>query len=122
MNIGSLFRIDTIGEVGLVTFAVVLLAILVISFRSRAVVFCQYLHAMTGVSLSPTEVKRVYRASGKNGVREMFLDLMIRQDFAETGPAQIPGAEPGALPEGEAPVVEEPSAAPREPVANEIVS
>jgi hypothetical protein len=98
-GIGSLFRIDTIGEVALVAFAVVLLAILVISFRSRAVVFCQYLHAMTGVSLSPAEVKRVYRASGKNGVREMFLDLMIRQDFAEGGPAQIPNEEPAVSPD-----------------------
>lgn len=93
-EIVSLFRIDSIGEIALVAFAIVLLAILIISFRSRPVVFCQYLHAMTGVSLSPAEVRRVYRASGKNGVRELFLDLMIRQDFVETGPVQIPDAKP----------------------------
>src|SRR5438045_3097148 len=34
-------------------FAAVLLIILVISFRSRAVVFCQYLERMTGIELEP---------------------------------------------------------------------
>ncbi|HEY0592666.1 MAG TPA: hypothetical protein VGE86_09845 [Thermoanaerobaculia bacterium] len=107
-DVGSLFRIDTIGEVVLVVFAIVLLAILVISFRSRSVVFCQYLHVMTGVTLSPADVKRVYRTAGKNGVREMFLDLMIRQDFAEAGPARIPNADPTADAEAPLPVTDEP--------------
>lgn len=70
-------------------FAGVLLLILVISFRSRAVVFCQYLEAMTGIRLKPADVRRVFRESGRNGVREMFLDLIIREDLKE-GPMEIP--------------------------------
>jgi hypothetical protein len=70
-------------------FAGILLIILIISFRSRAVVFCQYLEAMTGVQLKPSDVRRVYRQRGRNGVREMFLDLMIREDLKE-GPIEIP--------------------------------
>ena len=70
-------------------FAVVLLVILVISFRSRAVVFCQYLKAMSGIELQPSEVRRVYQARGREGVRELFLDLIIREDLKE-GPIDIP--------------------------------
>jgi len=76
------------GVLMLVAFAVLLLAILIVSFRARAVVFCQYLHAMTGVSLQPSEVKRVFREKGKDGVRELFLDLIIREDLKE-GPILI---------------------------------
>lgn len=73
-------------------FALVLLVILVISFRSRAVVFCQYLETMTGVHLEPKDVRRVYSERGQNGVREMFLDLIIREDLKE-GPIEIPEEE-----------------------------
>ena len=66
-----------------VLFVVVLLAILIISFGSRARVFCQYLHYMTGIRLTPREVMRVYRKHGKPGVRELFLDLLIRADLDE---------------------------------------
>jgi hypothetical protein len=72
-------------------FAGILLLILIISFRSRAVVFCQYLEAMTGIALKPSDVRRVYKERGKDGVREFFLDLIIRQDLKE-GPLEIPGA------------------------------
>ncbi len=64
-------------------FAGVLLVILIISFRSRAVVFCQYLEAMTGIRLKPSDVRRVYKERGRNGVRELFLDLIIREDLKE---------------------------------------
>jgi hypothetical protein len=74
-----------------VAFAVILLVILVISFRSRAVVFCQYLETMTGISLKPADVRRVYREKGRNGVRDLFLDLIIREDLKE-GPMEIPDA------------------------------
>lgn len=74
--------------------AVLLLVILIISFRSRAVVFCQYLKTMTGIELSPTDVRRVYRERGRNGVRELFLDLIIKEDLKE-GPIEIPGEETG---------------------------
>ena len=76
-------------------FAGVLLLILIISFRSRAVVFCQYLEAMTGISLKPADVRRVFRAKGRNGVREMFLDLIIREDLKE-GPIEIPEGDQSA--------------------------
>ena len=73
-------------------FAGVLLLILIVSFRSRAVVFCQYLEAMTGIRLKPSDVRRVYRERGRNGVRELFLDLIIREDLKE-GPIDIPDEE-----------------------------
>ena len=76
-------------------FAGVLLLILIISFRSRAVVFCQYLETMTGISLKPADVRRVFREKGREGVREMFLDLIIREDLKE-GPIEIPDEDAGA--------------------------
>lgn len=88
----SLFRIETIGTAMPLVFAGVLLLILIISFRSRAVVFCQYLEAMTGISLKPSDVRRVYRERGREGVRELFLDLIIREDLKE-GPIDIPDTE-----------------------------
>ena len=79
----SLFRIETLTSAMPLIFAGVLLLILVISFRSRAVVFCQYLAAMTGIQLKPSDVRRVYRERGREGVRELFLDLIIREDLKE---------------------------------------
>lgn len=61
--------------------AIVLTFILVVSFGSRAKVFCQYLKYMTGIKLTPREVKKVFRQGGKPGVRELFLDLLIRADL-----------------------------------------
>lgn len=75
-----------------VAFALVLLVILVVSFRSRAVVFCQYLATMTGIELKPSDVRRVYAEKGREGVRELFLDLIIREDLKE-GPMEIPDDE-----------------------------
>ena len=85
----SLFRIESLASAGPLLFAGVLLLILIISFRSRAVVFCQYLETMTGITLKPSDVRRIYRQRGKNGVREMFLELLIREDLKE-GPIEIP--------------------------------
>lgn len=89
MDIPSLFRLDSLAAATPLIFAVILAAILIISFRSRAVVFCQYLKRMTGITLKPSEVRRVYKERGRDGVREMFLDLLIRQDLKE-GPLKIP--------------------------------
>ncbi len=86
---GSLFQLDTMSAAMPLLFAGVLLLILIVSFRSRAVVFCQYLEAMTGIGLKPSDVRRVYRERGRNGVRELFLDLIIRADLKE-GPIDIP--------------------------------
>jgi hypothetical protein len=66
-----------------------LLVILIISFWARAIVFCQYLETMTGITLKPADVRRVYKLQGRNGVREMFLDLLIREDLKE-GPIAVP--------------------------------
>ena len=89
----NIFRVDSLSAATPLIFAGVLLLILVVSFRSRAVVFCQYLRAMTGIELKPSDVRRVYRERGKDGVREFFLDLIIREDLKE-GPIEIPGDAP----------------------------
>jgi hypothetical protein len=72
--------------------AAALVAILIISFAARAVVFCQYLKQMTGIELKPDEVRRAYHDRGQNGVRDLFLDLIIREDLKE-GPIAVPEAE-----------------------------
>jgi hypothetical protein len=89
MTISSLFRISSLAAAMPLAFALLLLAILIISFRSRAVVFCQYLQTMTGIKLSPSDVRRVYREGGADGVRAFFLDLIIREDLKQ-GPIEIP--------------------------------
>ena len=71
--------------------AVLLLVLLIVSFRSRSYVFCQYLKTMTGIALKPAEVRRAFKNGGREGVRSLFLDLIIREDLKE-GPAAIPDA------------------------------
>ncbi len=88
---------DTIDMI-LAAIAGGLLIILIISFRSRARVFCQYLRLMTGISLTPDQVQKVYSLRGKEGVRELFLDLMIREDLkdASTITPETPRSKPVA--------------------------
>jgi hypothetical protein len=88
----SIFRISSLAAAMPLAFALLLLAILIISFRSRAVVFCQYLRTMTGVKLRPSDVRRVYKEGGADAVRSYFLDLIIREDLRQ-GPIEIPGEE-----------------------------
>lgn len=88
-DVGSLFEIKSLVDVAPLGFALLLFLILVVSFRSRATVFCQYLKAMTGVELKPKDVRRVFAAQGQDGVRTLFLDLIIREDL-KTGPLEIP--------------------------------
>jgi hypothetical protein len=88
----NLFQITNVAMALPLIFAGILLVILVISFRSRAVVFCQYLKTMTGIELSPSDVRRVFNQSGRGGVRDMFLDLIIREDLKE-GPIQVPPSD-----------------------------
>ena len=92
----NVFHVDSLASALPLAFAGVLLLILVVSFRSRAVVFCQYLTAMTGITLEPPEVRKVFRERGRNGVREMFLDLLIREDLKQ-GPIEIPDEEAEVL-------------------------
>ena len=89
MNPSSLFEVKGLTGIVLLAIAGVLVLILVVSFRSRAIVFCQYLKAMTGVELKPRQVRSVFKDQGKDGVREMFLDLIIKEDLRQTGPLQI---------------------------------
>lgn len=91
-GISSLFEIRGVTGLLPLAFALLLLLILIVSFRSRAIVFCQYLKAMTGVELKPNDVRRVYAAEGKDGVRNLFLELMIKEDL-KTGPLQIPSVK-----------------------------
>jgi hypothetical protein len=99
MNPSALFEVRSVTGMAFLGFAAVLLFILVVSFRSRAIVFCQYLKAMTGIELKPRDVRSVFKAHGQDGVRELFLDLIIKEDLRQTGPLQIPpemrAAKPG---------------------------
>ena len=88
-DVSSLFEMKSLVDVAPLGFAVILFLILLISFRSRATVFCQYLKAMTGVQLKPKEVRRIFKDQGQDGVRTLFLDLIIREDL-KTGPLNIP--------------------------------
>jgi hypothetical protein len=86
----SLSEITTAATALPLGFALILLLILIISFRSRPVVFTQYLKRMTGIELSPREVRQVFAQKGPEGVRDLFLDLIIREDLKNTGTLQIP--------------------------------
>jgi len=77
------------GDWALLSACGVLLFLLIISFRSRSTVFCQYLKTMTGIELKPSEVTRAFRGGGKERVRELFLDRIIREDL-KGGPSPIP--------------------------------
>ena len=45
---------------------------------------------MTGIALKPPEVRRAFKSGGREGVRELFLDLIIREDL-KGGPVGDPG-------------------------------
>ena len=70
-----------------------LLFILIVSFASRPKVFCQYLRAMAGIDLKPGMVREAFKLRGKEGVRELFLDLIIRED-ARSSPVITPDSKP----------------------------
>lgn len=72
--------------------AALLLILLIVSFRSRSYVFCQYLKTMTGIALRPTEVRRAFKSGGREGVRDLFLDRIIQEDL-KGGPVAIPDAK-----------------------------
>jgi hypothetical protein len=71
----------------------VLVLLLAVSFLSRPRVFTQYLYAMTGIKLSPKDVATVFKERGKDGVRELFLELIIREDV-KSGPRITPDSKP----------------------------
>ena len=88
MNVPELLRLSP-SLVNALWIVGVLLVILIISFALRAKVFCQYLNQMTGIDLSPSEVKDAFRRRGRDGVRELLLDRTIRADL-EDNPSLIP--------------------------------
>ena len=77
-----------------VTGVAVLLLLLVTSFLSRPRVFCQYLSHMTGIELKPGTVKRRYKARGRGAVRDLLIDLLIREDLADTSRTVTPDSKP----------------------------
>ncbi len=82
----------------------VLVLLLAVSFLSRPRVFTQYLFTMTGIRLSPKDVASVFKERGKDGVRELFLELIIREDV-KSGPRITPDSRPDKvllLPEDQA--------------------
>ena len=70
-----------------------LVLLLIASFLSRPRVFTQYLLHMTGISLSSREVATVFKERGKAGVRDIFLELIIREDLND-GPRITPESSP----------------------------
>ena len=76
--------------------ALLLLVILIVSFWSRSYVFCQYLKTMTGIALRPADVRRAYKSGGREGVRERFLERIIREDL-KGGPVAIPDGRPSTV-------------------------
>jgi len=70
-----------------------LVLVLIISILMRPRIFTQYLEHMTGISLSPRDVARVFKTRGKAGVRGMFLELIIREDLKD-GPTITPETPP----------------------------
>ena len=73
---------------------VILLTLLVISFMSRARVFCQYLSHMTGIELKHLTVRRIYRQKGRGGVRDMLISLLIQEDLADPNRIVTPDTKP----------------------------
>jgi len=85
----GLFEMTSPASWAMLGVALALFVLLVISFRSRAYVFCQYLRTMAGIALKPADVRAAFKKGGKEGVRELFLDLIIREDL-KSGPIPIP--------------------------------
>jgi hypothetical protein len=85
----ALFEMTSPASWAMLAVALALLVLLVISFRSRSYVFSQYLRTMTGIVLKPKDVRAAFRKGGKEGVRDLFLDLIIREDL-KSGPIPIP--------------------------------
>lgn len=81
-------------RLGALTVVCVLLIMLIVSFRSRGRVFCQYLKHMTGIDLKASQVNRAYRAHGRGGVRDLLIDLIIQEDLSDPARQVMPGSKP----------------------------
>lgn len=93
MNIFEFTGLDmlTLGALGAAT---ALLVVLIISFRSRGRVFCQYLKHMSGIELNPKMVNRVFKHNGRPGVRDLLIDLIIQEDLADPSRVVTPESKP----------------------------
>lgn len=93
MNIFEFTGLDmlTLGALGA---ASALLVVLIISFRSRGRVFCQYLKHMSGIELNPKMVNRVFKHNGRPGVRDLLIDLIIQEDLADPSRVVTPESKP----------------------------
>ena len=85
---------EVMYQLGAVAAIALLLFILVASFMSRSKVFCQYLKHMTGIHLKPATVMRLYKKGGKASVRDHLIDLLIREDLADTSRVVTPDSKP----------------------------
>lgn len=95
MNLDLLaFTPSVVGRLVAVAAVLILLVLLLVSFISRARVFCQYLAHMTGIELRPSQVRRVYRTHGRGGVRDLLISLLIREDLADPDRVITPDSEP----------------------------
>ncbi len=81
-------------RLGVLTVVLILLVLLIVSFRSRGRVFCQYLKYMTGIDLKVSQVNRAYQANGKGGVRDLLIDLIIQEDLSDPSREVLPGSKP----------------------------
>jgi len=91
--------VATLGSHGVVMVGaaagiLILLVLLLASFLSRPRVFCQYLAHMTGISLRPAQVRNRFKTRGKAGVRDLLIDLLIREDLADTSRVITPDSQP----------------------------
>jgi hypothetical protein len=88
------FTPTVVFRLGAVAAVTVLLVLLVASFISRSRVFCQYLHHMTGIQLTPGTVKDVFKEKGRGGVRDMLISLLIQEDLADQSRVVTPDSKP----------------------------
>ena len=84
----------TLYQLGAAAVVSVLLLLLLASFMSRSRVFCQYLNHMTGIELKPSAVRRVFRTTGRGGVRDLLMDLLIQEDLADESRKVTPNSQP----------------------------
>jgi len=95
MNLANLdLAPSVLYQLGAAFVVTVLLLLLLASFLSRARVFCQYLRHMTGIRLRPSTVRSLYAKSGRGGVRDHLIDLLIREDLADEDRVVTPDSKP----------------------------
>ncbi len=92
MNIGELLKLSP-ALANALEIVGVLVLLLATSMLLRARIFCQYLNRMTGIELSPGEVRDAFHRRGRDGVRELLLAKTISADLAENAPSIPHGAK-----------------------------